>query len=56
MRFRLRTLLIVLALGPVVFAGGWLATTAWREYWASLEKRVQLQHEQMMDESRRIEK
>jgi hypothetical protein len=30
MRFRLRTLLIVLALGPVVLAGAWRAYCAWR--------------------------
>jgi hypothetical protein len=31
MRFRLRTLLIVLALGPPVLAAGWWAWSKWRE-------------------------
>ena len=31
MRYRLRTLLIVLAVGPMVLAGGWFATAYWRE-------------------------
>jgi hypothetical protein len=30
MRFRLRTLLIVLAVGPVVLAAGWWKYTAWK--------------------------
>ena len=30
MRFRLRTLLIVLAVGPVVLAGTWWKYSAWR--------------------------
>ena len=31
MRYRLRTLLIVLALGPVVLAGAWWGYGKWRE-------------------------
>jgi hypothetical protein len=30
MRYRLRTLLIVLALGPLVLAGAWLG---WQKWW-----------------------
>ena len=30
MRFRLRTLLIVMALGPMVLAGGWWKYSAWK--------------------------
>jgi hypothetical protein len=30
MRYRLRTLLIVLALGPAVLAGGWSKYAAWK--------------------------
>jgi len=32
MRYRLRTLLIVLALGPPALAGAWFLTGAW-EFW-----------------------
>jgi len=31
MRYHLRTLLFVLALGPPLLAGGWLTYSAWRE-------------------------
>ncbi len=31
MRYRLRTLLIVLALGPAVLAAGWWGYSKWRE-------------------------
>jgi hypothetical protein len=32
MRFRLRTLLIVLAVGPIVLAGFWVAEVQYREW------------------------
>jgi hypothetical protein len=38
MRFRLRTLLIVLALGPMVFAGAWFAWQDWRARQAKAEQ------------------
>jgi hypothetical protein len=41
MRYRLRTLLIVLAVGPVALAGAWFAgQEAIREYRARLDNRV----------------
>jgi len=40
MRYRLRTLLIVLALGPPVLAGAWLSYGKWR---AELERREALE-------------
>jgi hypothetical protein len=52
MQFRLRTLLIVLAVGPMVLAVGWFAISAWTE----LERTVQLQYQGTADESRRIDK
>jgi hypothetical protein len=36
MRYRLRTLLIVLALGPVVLAGAWWGVVAYREWRANV--------------------
>jgi hypothetical protein len=56
MRFRLRTLLIVLAVGPVVLAAGWIATSAFREHLANVNRGIRLQYQQMADEGRRMEK
>ena len=44
MRYRLRTLLIVLALGPVVLAGAWWGYGKWREEqeWRAFQRATQI--------------
>ena len=56
MRFRLRTLLIVLALAPPVLSVAWFGRLAWHEFRAGLQDKIRLQHQGMADECRRIEK
>ena len=56
MRFRLRTLLIVLAIGPALLGASWLLVTAGMEYRTNLERRILLDHQEMVNEGKRIKK
>jgi len=40
LRYKLRTLLIVLALGPLVLAAGWVKCEAWREQFQREQERA----------------
>ena len=45
LRYKLRTLLIVLALGPPLLAGAWSASLAWRAHWEEERQRQKQEDE-----------